>query len=79
MKNKGGAKESEKPSFKLYSTTCSKLPQNGNDERRLQECRLASGFFLVSHLNLFKQTCNSGNDTFSRDGMKNCQIKMQKN
>lgn len=39
--------------FKLFTTGCGKLPYNQNNEQRQHECRLASGYFIVSKLGLF--------------------------
>jgi hypothetical protein len=65
-------------SFKLYSTSCAKLPQNKSNEGRLKDCRMASGYFLVSQVGLFKTTCASGTDGFSREGMEKCGLPMKK-
>jgi len=43
------------PSPKLFSTTCGKLKFNTGDEKRLNECRLASGFFIVHEQQLFSK------------------------
>ena len=45
--------------FKLYSTNCQKLKFNKSEKKRLNECRLASGYFIVNKLGLFKQPTNS--------------------
>jgi hypothetical protein len=39
---------------KVFMATCNKLPFNLNNEKREQECRLASGYFLVRKAGLFK-------------------------
>lgn len=39
---------------KLYSTTCNKLKYN-TINKRLNECRLASGYFIVNQCGLFKK------------------------
>jgi len=53
-------------SYKLYSTSCSKLPYNKNSKERINECRLASGFFVVSQAGLFKTLCGAGTDGLSK-------------
>ena len=37
-----------KDQMKLYSTTCDKLKYNTNNKQRMNECRLATGYFLVN-------------------------------
>lgn len=62
----------------MYSTSCSKLPQNKDNEARLRDCRLASGYFLVNQVGLFKTLCNAGSDGFSREAMEKCGVPMMK-
>ncbi len=44
-----------KDSPKLFSTKCSKLRYNAGNEERLNECRLASGYFIVHEQKLFER------------------------
>ena len=46
----------DKDQYKIYSSTCAKLPFNKSDNR-LADCRLATGYFLVGKAGLFKEAC----------------------
>jgi len=51
--NLAEGKSIKSPSPKLFSTTCSKLKFNSSKKRE-NECRLASGYFIVHEQQLFQ-------------------------
>ena len=57
----------DKAQYKIYSSTCAKLPFN-KSENRQAECRLATGYFLVGKAGLFKEVCGI-NDLQSCSGV----------
>ena len=54
----------DKSKTKLFSTSCNKLKYNNTPER-LEECQLASGYFLVHEQSLFQEPFSDKIENFS--------------